>query len=205
MNNGMLIDLHRCVGCNACAIACSRVNHTPSEYFYTHIESYEEGTYPNVQLKLQPFNCQHCSNAPCVRVCPTGASYYDENGSVQIDHDKCIGCRMCMGACPYHARFFNWGSADKTPYFEGKELTPLESAHAAEHPAGVVEKCILCKDRTAQGLEPACVQTCPANARIFGDIDDPDSTISKEIAARGAKIYKEELGTRPNVYYVGLS
>ena len=205
MRYGMLFDLTRCVGCNACAIACSRANHTPSTHFYTHIGLYEEGTYPNARIKLLPFICQQCNNASCVRACPTGASHYDEDGTVQVDAKKCIGCRMCMGACPYNARFFNWGGPEDAPYFPGQELMPFEKEIAERHKVGIVEKCTFCKERRILGQQPACVQTCPASARIFGDLDDPTSEISMLINEKHAVRRLEEYGTKPNVYYIGLN
>ena len=162
----------------------------------------EYGTYPNSGQTVLPMGCMHCQNAPCVQACPTGASYYKEDGTVQIDYDKCIGCRMCMNACPYNAREYHAESQEKKPYYEGFEMTPYEQMRESEHPVGVVEKCVMCTDRVAAGEQPACVQTCITRCRIFGDLDDPGSELNQKIAELGAKPLLEELGTKPSVYYV---
>ena len=208
---GMAINLFRCIGCNTCVNACKMQNSVPMGMHWNRVltegcEVFDgaEGTYPNLTRTYIPLACQHCENPACLRVCPTGATYKDDKGRVEIDYDKCIGCRMCMGACPYGAREFNWGSMDENPYYEGFEQTPYEQMRASEHPRGVVEKCVMCNGRTAQGKEPACVQTCITKSRVFGDLDDPDSEICKQIAEKGAHPLMEELGTRPSVYYVGL-
>lgn len=113
--------------------------------------------------------------------CPTGASYYDENQCVQVDYEKCIGCRMRINACPYNARSYHDVDQSATPYYEGYEMTPYEEMRASEHPIGVVEKCVMCKERTAQGEEPSCVKTCITKSRWFGDLDDPTSEINYPI------------------------
>lgn len=153
------------------------------------------GTYPNLSRVYVPLACQHCENAACQRACPTGATYKDDKGRVEIDYDKCIGCRMCMAACPYNARVFNWNEpARATGFHYGDADVPLR-------PRGVAEKCTLCKERTDRGEEPMCVHCCPGDARVFGDLDDPDSEISK-LWRRGGHVLLEEKGTRPQVFYV---
>ena len=184
---GMLIDVATCAGCNACTMACKYQNATPHGMYWCKVLMGEYGTYPNSGQTVLPISCQHCTNAPCVRACPTGASHYDENGNVQVDYDKCIGCRNCMAACPYEARSCNWADPAEHPYYEGFEQTPYEQLRAAEHPQGVVEKCVMCHGRTAEGKDPACVQTCITKSRWFGDLDDPDSEICKKIAELGAR------------------
>ncbi len=205
MRYGMLIEVDRCVACAGCVMACKMHNATGRGVYWCNVISKEVGTYPNAKIHVLPTGCMHCENAPCVRACPTGASHYDENGSVQVDFDKCIGCRMCMAACPYNARFFNWGKLTDNPYFEGEEPTLYEQLRESEHPVGVVEKCTRCTDLTSQGMLPACVQTCPTNARVFGDLDDPESEVSKRIVATNARPLLEEYGTRPSVYYAGTN
>ena len=123
---------------------------------------------------------------------------------MQVDYDKCIGCRNCMAACPYEARSCNWADPAEHPYYEGFEQTPYEQLRAAEHPQGVVEKCVMCHGRTAEGKDPACVQTCITKSRWFGDLDDPDSEICKKIAELGARPLMPEYGTCPSVFYAGL-
>lgn len=205
MKYGMLIDLNTCAGCAACVMACKMENGTPMGMYWAKVLSHEEGEYPNVKKRVLPASCMHCSNAPCVRVCPTGASHYAEDGSVQVNYDKCIGCRMCMGACPYNARSLNWSDPEDNVYFEGQVMTPFEEYHAASHPVSVVEKCVLCQDRVAEGKQPACVQTCITKCRVFGDLDDSDSEVSKAIRETDARVLYEEYGTEPSIYYAGLN
>lgn len=204
MRYGMMIDIKRCVGCAACVMACKMHNGTGRGVYWCNVITREEGTYPTARIHVLPIGCMHCTNAPCVRACPTGASHYDDDGSVRVDFEKCIGCRMCLGACPYNARYFNWGKTTDNPYFEGQAPTPYEELRAPEHPVGVAEKCTRCPDLTAKGMLPACVQTCPTKARIFGDLDDPSSEVNMAIDKRGAGFLMEEYGTRLSVYYAGL-
>ena len=153
------------------------------------------GEYPNLSRSYLPIACQHCENPACLKVCPTGATYKDEMGRVEIDYDKCIGCRMCMAACPYNARVFNWEEPRRDPDFNyGDKDVPVR-------PKGVAEKCTMCKERTDRGEEPMCVQNCPYEARTFGDLDDPESEISKLIREKKAGVLLEEQGTRPQVHY----
>jgi molybdopterin-containing oxidoreductase family iron-sulfur binding subunit len=154
-----------------------------------------EGEYPNLSRTYLPVACQHCENAACQRVCPTGATYKDDKGRVEIDYDKCIGCRMCMAACPYNAREFNWSEPVRSAGGNYGE------AGVAVRPRGVVEKCTLCKERTDRGDLPMCVRCCPARARIYGDLDDESSEISKTIREKHAYVLLEEQGTRPQVHY----
>jgi Fe-S-cluster-containing dehydrogenase component len=200
MRYGMVIDLKRCIGCNSCTIACKQTNATPKNITWTRVILSEMGTYPNTRLTYLPVLCNHCAEAPCVDVCPTGASQKLADGTVWVDPDQCIGCRFCMTACPYNARFFNYGKPE--PYNPEIGYTPYEEARLDEHPVGAVTKCDFCMDRVAEGLDPACVQTCPANARIFGDLDDPDSEVSRLLASRDSYQLYPELGTDPSVYYL---
>jgi molybdopterin-containing oxidoreductase family iron-sulfur binding subunit len=196
----MVIDLKKCVGCNACSVACRQEHGTPPGILYTRVLNLEVGTYPNTRFEFQPLLCMHCDNPPCEEVCPTGATHKLENGIVMVDTDKCIGCRYCMTACPYNARFFNY-SAPKE-YFPGKGKTAYEAAKSGQHVKGTVEKCTFCAERVEAGLEPACVVSCTAKARYFGDLDDPNSEVSKLIAEFGGQPLHAELGTKPSVYYL---
>jgi len=154
-----------------------------------------QGTYPDVTRTYLPIACQHCENPACLRVCPTGATYKDDKGRVEIDYEKCIGCRMCMAACPYNARVFNWSDPVRDPDFNyGDKSVPVRGK-------GVAEKCTLCKERTDRDEQPMCVKCCLSKARTFGDLDDPESEISKLVVARKAGVLLEEQGTRPQVHY----
>ena len=197
------IDLHRCIGCTPCALACKMQNNVPDGMLWNRVltegcERFDsaEGTYPNLSRTYLPLACQHCENPACERVCPTGATYKDDKGRVEIDYDKCIGCRMCMAACPYNARTFNWNDPVRATG------AGYGDARVPERTRGVMEKCTLCKERTDEGDEPMCVRCCPADARIFGDLDDPDSAVSRLRRDQGAEVLLEDKGTRPQVFYV---
>ncbi len=199
---GMVIDKRRCIGCQACANACKMQNNVPMGMLWnrvltdgTDIVDGAFGVYPNLNRSYTPVACQHCENPACQKVCPTGATYKDDKGRVEIDYDKCIGCRMCMAACPYNARSFNWEEPVRDPDFNygGKDV-PVR-------PKGVAEKCTMCQERTDKGEEPMCVKSCPTKARVFGDLDDPNSEISKKISEKNAYTLLPEQGTRPQVHY----
>lgn len=199
---GMAINTDRCIGCQTCANACKMQNNVPMGMHWNRVitEGCEEidgaqGEFPHLSRSYLPIACQHCENPACLRVCPTGATYKDESGRVEVAYDKCIGCRMCMAACPYNVRVFNWNEPVRDPDFNyGDKDVPVR-------PRGVVEKCTLCKERTDRGDVPMCVLCCPTHARIFGDLDDPESEISTVIRTRNARVLLEEQGTRPQVHY----
>lgn len=200
---GMAINLDRCIGCHTCANACKMENNVPMGMLWNRVLTEGSdvldgavGEYPHLTKSFLPVACQHCENPACLRVCPVGATYKDELGRVQIDYDLCIGCRMCMAACPYNARVFNWSEPVRDPAFNyGHKDVPVRHK-------GVAEKCTLCKERTDEGLEPMCVKCCPVQARVFGDLDDPESKVSVYLRERGAEQLLEEHGTNPQVYYV---
>lgn len=195
---GIVIDLKKCIGCMACTMACKAENGTRPGIFWNIVIDLEAGQYPAVSRTFLPRLCMHCQKAPCVEVCPTGASHQREDGIVLIDYDKCAGCKYCVEACPYGARYFNSGTGG---YF-GAELTPNEKFGYQQHKLGVVEKCTLCAPRIEQGKEPACVRTCIGKARYFGDLDDPNSNISQLIRSKHGFQLRGELGTNPSVYYL---
>ena len=182
MRLGMLIDLAKCIGCNACVVACRLENETPLTKFNTWIESWDvEDGNGYVRRSNVPKQCNHCDNPACVEACPTGASYIAEDGTVQIDDEKCVGCDACVAACPYEARY-----------------------HVDDE--NIVRKCTFCHHRTQLGMLPACVGACVAGARRFGDLNDPDSDISKAIAAAGeTDVLLPEAGLGPEIHYIGLN
>lgn len=177
---GMLIDLSLCIGCNACTVACKMENDVPLKKFNTWVETWDVEKDDAVCRASVSHLCNHCEDAPCVHVCPTGASYRNEDGVVLVDTSRCIGCKYCMAACPFHARWQN----DET---------------------GEVHKCTFCYHRTSNGLLPACVGTCVTKSRVFGDLNDPKSDISQQLAkASGGEVLLSDLNLKPHVYYVGL-
>ncbi len=196
------INLHRCIGCQTCTLACKMQNNVPEGMTWNRVITEgcdildgSLGTYPNLSRTYLPIACQHCENPACLKVCPTGATYKDDKGRVQIDYDNCIGCRMCMAACPYNARSFNWSEPVRDPSFDyGDKDVPARVR-------GVAEKCTLCKELTDAGDEPMCVQCCPGIARTFGDLDDPNSEVSRLIRDKHAYVLLEEKGTKPQVHY----
>lgn len=198
------INQGRCVGCHTCANACKMQNNVPDGMLWNRVLTEgsdvidgAQGTYPHLTRTYLPMACQHCDNAACQRVCPTGATYKDEKGRVEIDYDKCIGCRMCLAACPYTgARSFNW---EEPAYYAD---FALGDADAAKHEKHTVEKCIFCTQRVARGEQPACVADCIGRARHFGDLDDPNSEVSKLLASREYTQLHAEFGTKPSVYYL---
>jgi len=194
----MVIDLKQCIGCHACTLACKVENATKPGIFWNKVFDEEEGEYPSVRRYFLPRLCMHCEDAPCVEACPTGASHKREDGIVLCDYDKCVGCKYCILACPYGARYFN---EDKRGYF-GDKLTPNEEIGYQKHALGTVEKCHFCVDRVERGEEPACVLACLTRARIFSDLDDPNSEGSQLIRSRHGFQLREELGTNPSVYYL---
>ena len=156
------------------------------------------GEFPNTTIDYIPVNCQHCENPACTKVCPVGATYKDENtGIVRQDVDKCIGCRMCMSACPYTGvRSFNWEEPSHVLDIA------IGDANAPDHQKHTVEKCTMCWHRVAQDEEPACIEACPGRARFWGDLDDPNSEVAKLVKSRSTKQLLADEGTNPSVYYL---
>jgi len=199
MRYGMVIDLKKCIGCNSCTIACRAEKGTPAGIFYNRVEKYEVGKYPAARMEFRPIPCMHCQEPACLAVCPTGATYKRDDGIVLIDHNKCMGCRYCILACPYNARQ-SLSSIDN--YYGPVGETPYETLKRPGLDKGTAVKCDFCVARLEKGRLPACVETCPSQARYFGDLDDPQSEVSRLIAFHRGTVLKEELGTKPSVYYI---
>ena len=202
---GMVIDMKGCIGCSSCAMACKIENNLPDHVWWNRVltrggqnRDTPAGTYPNLTMSNVVVACQHCENPACIKVCPVGATYKDEEtGVVRQDYDKCIGCRMCMSACPYTGvRSFNW---EEPRHVVGHAVG---DADVPPHQKHTVEKCTFCWHRLAKGLEPACVEPCPARVRFFGDFDDPESEVSQLIANREYMQILEDRDTHPSVYYL---
>ena len=177
---GMLINTKKCVGCYACRVACQMVNGLESDEAFIKFDEMEQGVYPNVYAEVVPVQCMHCEDAPCVHVCPTGASYRDpETNIVLVDREKCIGCKYCMAACPYQVRVHN-------------AVT------------GAVEKCKFCHHWVYEHPETpsnTCVTACVTGCRIFGDLDDPECELSRAIVEKNAQPIMGDL-TKSKIFYV---
>jgi len=196
---GMAIDLKRCIGCQSCTIACKQENGTPPGIFWMRVLEQEEGKYPVARKVFLPIRCNHCVNPPCVPVCPTGASHQREKDNlVMMDQNKCIGCRACVVACPYQVRFL----AEDTHGYYGETLTPYEAKSYQKWQPRTVQKCNFCVERIENGLQPACVQTCPTRALVYGDLNDPQSELCKLVRERSHFQPRAELGTDPSLYYL---
>jgi molybdopterin-containing oxidoreductase family iron-sulfur binding subunit len=201
---GMVVDLNRCIGCWTCAVACKQENNVPQGLYYLRVLTVggdamdvPAGTFPDLTLAYQTTNCFHCDNPPCVKACPTQATFKNDNGIVEIDYDRCIGCRYCMVACPYDNRVFNWREPVQDP---APEVAPV--GNVAARPKGVVEKCTFCTHRVDEGLEPRCVAACPTGARTFGDLADPESEVSRLLRENPTYVVYPERGTEPSVHYI---
>jgi len=173
----MVIDMRRCIGCFACAVACKAENDVPLGVWRSWVKVIEKGRYPFVGQSFLPSMCNNCANPICVRNCPTQATYQREDGIVMVDPHRCIACKYCMASCPYNVRYV--------------------------HPTKkIVQKCQWCHHRVDVGLEPACVNACPTSALIFGDITDPGSEVSRIIASNPVQVLKPDRDTQPQVYYI---
>ena len=222
MRWGMVIDLDRCTGCEACVVACRAENNVPvvgdeqcekgRMLSWIRIERYYEGEFPNVKARFMPVLCQHCGKAPCEPPCPVYATYHSHDGlNVQV-YNRCIGTRFCANACPYTVRYFNW--------FDYQVEAPLDqqlNPDVSRRERGMMEKCTFCSHRIQRArmkarnedrplrdgeVQPACVQSCPSEAMYFGDLEEPTSRVSRMArSGRGFKLL-EDLGTEPAVIYL---
>lgn len=219
---GMAVDLDRCTGCEACVTACRAENNIPTvgaeqasrgrAMHWIRIERYWEGDFPDVRVKFRPVLCQQCDNAPCEPVCPTYAAHHTAEGLNAQVYNRCIGTRYCANACPYNVRFFNYYN----PVWE-KPLHLQLNPDVSVREAGVMEKCTFCIQRISEEkiaakarqqplrdgqIKPACVQSCPANALVFGDLNDSESEVSRlSLSPRGHKLL-EETGSQPKITYL---
>ena len=173
---GMVIDTRQCVGCMDCVVACQIENDVPHGHCRDWIHTEVRGAFPNLRMEIRSERCNHCSEAPCVKSCPTGASHVNEGGVVLVSHNKCSGCKASITACPYDARFV--------------------------HPKGYVDKCTFCLHRVKKGLKPGCVAVCPTGTLAFGDLADPESDVSKNLGTRRWKVNHPESGAQPNLYFL---
>ncbi|MFQ5971076.1 MAG: 4Fe-4S dicluster domain-containing protein [Alphaproteobacteria bacterium] len=206
----MVADLQACVGCQTCTAACRHTNATPPGVQWRQVLDMEMGEYPDVHRAFVPVGCQHCEEPPCMEVCPSTATRKRDDGIVTIDYDICIGCGYCAVACPYDARF----KVSKAEFAYGDEPTESEREQFDPKRINVATKCTFCSDRIDFGLEngltpgidpeatPACVNSCIGQALHFGDVDDPESNVSKLLATNESFRMHEELETKPGFYYL---
>ena len=175
----MVVDLQKCIGCQACTLACIMENAVPENSFRTLVSTYEVHEGAHTGTYMLPRLCNHCEEPPCIPVCPVGATFQRADGIVVVDGDRCVGCAYCVQACPYDARFIN-------------------------HDTGKADKCTFCAHRVDAGLLPACVETCVGGARIFGDLNAAGSQVRQLLDQNQVKVLKPEMGSQPHVFYLGL-
>ncbi len=219
---GMVIDLDKCVGCGTCMASCRSENNIPvadkevalqgRSIFWMDMITITEGEYPNIKKRIMPRPCFHCENPPCTKVCPVSATYKNEDGLVGQIYHRCIGCRYCVNACPYNAKYFNWFPPEISEE-QKKHMNPDVSLRSK----GVVEKCSFCAHRLIRVREEAatqnrellegdfttaCQDSCPSNAISFGDLDNPYSEVSQLSHSVRAFTLLEDIGTKPKVFYL---
>lgn len=219
----MVIDIRKCIGCQACTIGCVAENKLPPGVVYRPVTTREFGTYPNIRIEFLPRPCMHCENPSCVPVCPVRATWKRPDGIVVIDYDKCIGCRSCLNACPYGSRtsdfgrFYSDGAAEGAPAGAGRALdgprSPYEHQPNNEYsknwtreghasPVGNARKCHFCLHRLEVGQLPMCVTTCIGRATYFGDSNDPKSLVVELVTKNNVQVLLEHWGNKPQCYYI---
>ena len=179
MRYGFVIDQNRCIGCHACTVACKEEHNIPVGVNRTWVKYIEKGRYPNTRRHFAVLRCNHCDNAPCIEICPTVALFRRSDGIVDFDNERCIGCKSCMQACPYDALY----------------IDPARNTAA---------KCNFDASRVEMGYKPACEVVCPTQAILSGDLDDPNSEISRRVSMEKVSVRKAEKGTQPKLFYVGV-
>ena len=180
VNYGFVIDNRKCIGCHACTVACKSEHEVPIGVNRTHVKYIETGEYPNNSREFSVHRCNHCEDSPCTTICPTIALFTREDGIVDFDDERCIGCKSCMQACPYDALY----------------IDPNK---------GTAAKCNYCAHRIEESYEPACVIVCPTEAIISGDLDEENSSISNYILENDVSVRKPESGAKPNLFYIDAS
>ena len=208
---GMVIDLQKCCGCGGCVLACKVEHTTPPGISWLRLWTKEYGQYPNVSMVIMPLQCNHCKDAPCVEVCPTGATTKRPDGVVSIDYSKCIGCQSCIMACPYGSRYYY---KNASYYFPDHGPRPFEDIGYKTLQTGVVLKCDFCLEKIETGIKkglrpgidqdatPSCVTNCMTKARYFGDLDDPHSEVNHLIQSHQGRQIHPEFGTDPSIFYI---
>ena len=179
MRYGFVIDQNRCIGCHACTVACKEEHNIALGVNRTWVKYVEKGSYPDTRRHFAVLRCNHCDDAPCIEICPTVALFRRRDGIVDFDNERCIGCKSCMQACPYDALY----------------IDPDRNTAA---------KCNFDASRIDMGYKPACEVVCPTQAILSGDLDDPNSLVSKRVALEKVTVRKPEKGTKPKLFYVGV-
>ncbi len=173
----MVIDTVKCVGCMDCVAACKTENQVPESFDRDWIAYETRGIFPSLTMEIRSERCNHCDNPPCVHCCPSGASHVHERGGVVlVNPEECVGCKACIAACPYDARFI--------------------------HPKGYADKCTFCIHRAEKGLDPACVAVCPTHCMHFGDLENPNETVSRLLKSRRGHTLLGDAGTKPQIWYL---